>query len=207
MLLPGPLFLASTELSQQQGEIMQCQDFSSKTITQQGRGRLDAQIAEWRQSLADMRGKSSDRDARGAGNTGSGSKMQDEATRQHNIVRGHIDRLTRLRNHAQIAPVPKSRKTLRIGTIGVFLYQTKVGGKSCDVRKTYEIVGFEEGDCDSVPRKISYETPLAIAFLGAEVGTQELVHQDGKIRTVTMTAIRLPKQAAKAEEILTASVA
>lgn len=195
MLLRGPLFGSQQETPRKQGEYMKCQDFSDKIVTIDGRQRLDEQIKEWKVSLADLRRKSPDRDARGAGNTGGGLKMQDEATRQHNIVRGHIDRLTCLRNRAKIAPMPTSRDTLRIGATGVFVYHTTAGGTSRNVRKTYEIVGFEEGDCDSVPRKISYETPLARAFLGATIGTRELVFQDGKIRTLTLAAIQLPQQA------------
>ncbi len=168
---------------------MQCQCFKDKFVTAAGQHRLDRQIADWTKRLKRLQSESSDRQARDSGSTGGGMRMQDAATCENESNRRLIDRLTLIRKQAQLVPVPTERTRLRIGLAGVFQYWTRSKGKSRRVQRVVEIAGYEDSDCDSVPRRVSYELPFAIAFLGAAPGTKELVQLDGKVRQVTLIRI------------------
>lgn len=171
---------------------MQCQGFRNKYITEAGQGRLDEQIADWAKRLKRLQSESSDRQARDPGSTGGGMRMQDAATCENESNRRLIDRLTLIRRQAQLVPIPNVLTHLRIGLSGVFEYRARVNGKPRRVQRLVEIAGYEDSDCDSVPRRVSYELPFAVAFLGATPGTSELVFLDGKVRQVTLLRILKP---------------
>jgi transcription elongation GreA/GreB family factor len=171
---------------------MQCLSFRDKFVTESGQHRLDQQIADWTKRLKRLQSESSDRQARDSGSTGGGMRMQDAATCEHESNRRLIDRLTLIRKQAQLVPVPIVLTHLRIGLPGVFEYRARVHGKPRRVQRIVEIAGYEDSDCDSVPRRVSYELPFAIAFLGATPGTKELVQLDGKVRQVKLLRILKP---------------
>lgn len=165
-----------------------------KLITPEGLANLNALIESLERELSESRTASSDRGARSVG-TCNGCSVTDDVTRQHELLRARIDGLNMLRRAStKIDSVPSDKVELGIGHVATFKYWTlEPGRRSKENRVQMQIVGLHEEDPLSVPPRISYQTPLAQAFLEMRVGTvEDQVLIAGARRTVTLTAIRFP---------------
>lgn len=186
---------------------MRCEEKVEDVLTVQGLSRLDAEITEWETTLSASQRKAADRDARGCGSI-NGMTLQDDVSRQHEIYRGHINRLKHYRRRTKKIPEPTECKVLGIGTVGTFLYSTLSPERhGIEHRIQLHIVGRNEHDCSALPKQLLYDDEVAQQFLNEPVGYSSEVFFDGKVRTVRLTAIRLITDKRVIRELAPESVA
>jgi len=166
-------------------------NFSGVIISAEGKTAREAEQQDRNRKLRRFLHDST-RDGHSTGST-NGIACPDEGTRQRELMEAGIQRLQAILAQAQVAPAPTSRKILAIGHYATFtwLRRNPTRDGSDRVRETYQIVGFEEGDCSTVPPKLSYQTDIPKAFLGGSVGDQETIYRNGKPILMTLTSIRL----------------
>lgn len=173
---------------------MQCLDYKKPLITKVGRDLILGKIAELNAQYEQSISANADRAARSAGCC-NGQQLQDDVTRQHNMLRTRIEVCCQTLERARLIPeLPTSRRQLGIGHVGTYRFWTLgPGRKSKEHRIQMQIVGLYEEDPQSTPIRISYRSELAQAFLDMPVGAcEEGVLIMGAKRTVTLTAIRYP---------------
>ncbi|MEK7100494.1 MAG: hypothetical protein AAB921_00145 [Patescibacteria group bacterium] len=164
--------------------------YYGKFITTRGRIELDRQIEEWKAKLAESLKVNGSRATRGCDSSSNGHPGTDSVAADHENMRRIITDLTLLRSQATRAEPPASREVLRVDMVATLMYKTEGSSRNGrEVRSQIHVVGFNESDCDSVPRKVCYEAALVRPFLGREVGAQAHVYIEGKVRLVTMTGI------------------
>lgn len=175
---------------------MQCLNYRSSLITAHGRLLLRQKIADLSTQYDESIRVHKDRDARSTGCC-NGCTMEDDVSRQHNVLRARIDGLRRTLEVARLVPEPNSCTMLGIGNVGTFMYKMKESARTWkECRVQMQIVGLHEEDPLSTPIRISYQSPLAQAFLEMHVGASEDdIFIAGRKRLVTLTAIRLPTDA------------
>ncbi|MBU1292827.1 hypothetical protein KJ819_02030 [Patescibacteria group bacterium] len=120
--------------------------------------------------------------------------MAGESARQDGLYLERIERIQHILSAAQDAPVPRGRETVQIGHLITLTYALWENNTSRRVREMYEIVGFEEGDCNTTPMRLCYQADLAKHFLGEQKGHKVLVRIAGQARMVTLTNIKRAKQ-------------
>ncbi|HRH55606.1 MAG TPA: hypothetical protein PK609_01945 [Candidatus Paceibacterota bacterium] len=161
-------------------------------ITERGKNSFEAEQQKLKKNLLKDRKGRPDANARSAGSTGCGMRMQGENAREDDLNLERISVIQQILCTAQVAPEPENRSVVRIGHVITLMYR-EGSGKRKRVRKTYEIVGYQEGDCDTNPPRLSYLAELARQFMGQEIGHQAYVRMAGRLRFVTLTNIRKPK--------------
>jgi transcription elongation GreA/GreB family factor len=188
---------------------MNLQSYKGARITPEGKAMYEARRTHLEQKLRRSITENADRGPRKCGETGNGVTAEDDVTRQHKSLRDQILDITILLRDARLVLPATSCKVAAVGTVITLLHyehDEKDGGKTRDVRQQLLIVGYGEGDCDSVPRRVSYNSPLVAPFIGQSVGFQEeiLLENGGavqgkkaKSRVHRLTAIRLPVNASK----------
>lgn len=176
---------------------MQClPKYTGTLITIEGRATLDREIKELCQRAAALKQTNPNwADAVNVQSVGIGVIPTTIDLDLGNLESRIRDKIAR-RDQAHTVPNTTLRDQLRITNVCSLMYQTRAGRTYMyDVRRFYKIVGFGEGDCDSKPRRIAYDSELAEVFLGQSVGFNAWVKMDGRIRKVTLSAIYLETDA------------
>lgn len=172
---------------------MPLQSYRGALITREGLRALDDKILRHSNNLRDSIATNGDRNARGTG-CSAARNMVDEVTRQHNTTRTLLEDVRRLRDEATVVDDPVSCEVLGIGHMGHFSFHTitEDGSITATEKKLIHVVGFNEGDCDSIPQRLSYQAPLVASFVGRAVGWSEEVKLRGVDYEMVLDEIKLP---------------
>jgi hypothetical protein len=167
---------------------MGLKSYSGAIITKDGKQRLAAEIHELEEKLRKSRQDNGDRNARRCGETGNGMPARDEVTRQHDTIRYRLEDRTRFYEQATVAEEPFQRDTLEIGCIARL--RRRSNGRWLYIH--VHVVGLGETECDSTPRKLSYDAPLIAPFYAQRQGYEEEVTIGKVTRTYRLVGIYLP---------------
>lgn len=172
-------------------------NYSRAVITIEGLAKLRLEIKNLEGRVAKLMQDSGDWSARSNTSFAGGCQIPSCIDEEMQSLQNQINQKMALSLQATLAPDATSRERAAINTVIVLMYNTRQGKAHTYKRYCpHHIVGFEEGDCDSFPRRISYESGLARMFIGKRKGFKTMCRLDGKMRTVTLTAIHLPSDPA-----------
>lgn len=166
-------------------------NFIGVLITERGKSDLQKELDSLKKKFRKARKDRPTRDARSAGSTCGGMPIPGENAREDDLQFQRISKIQQLLSQATIVPRPSNRDEVGIGHEISLTYRE---GRYRRIRHVHEIVGFEEGTCDTNPPRLSYLSDMAKAFIGQEIGYQHELWIAGKHRIVTLSNIRMPKQ-------------
>ncbi len=171
---------------------MQCLNYRDLLITEQGRRDLEEELAAHRKLLRTRVASCPTIDARECGKS-SGHRIPD--TNDQEIASGNsrISKVSRILKEATIVPLPKQNDLLQIGLVAVLEHDPYGHSNESRVQQRLHVVGFEEGNCDSVPRKVSYDAPIICQFVGQEIGTTALIRIGNAMCEATLVSIEFPE--------------
>ncbi len=167
---------------------MRLKSYVGAIITKEGKQRLAAEILELEGKLKKSRNDNGDRNARRSGDTGNGMPARDEVSRQHDNIRYRLEDRTLFYEQATVAEEPFRRDTLEIGCVG----RLRRRSNGLWLYTHVHVVGLGETECDSTPRKLSYDAPLIAPFHTQRQGYEEEVTIGKVTRTYRLIAIYLP---------------
>lgn len=172
---------------------MTLQSYVGARITREGRQALESTILQQSGQLRESSRVNGDRNARGCG-CSTNATMADDVTRQHNTKRTLLRGLKQLKDEATVVDTPTSCEVLGIDLVGVFRLNAlnADGSVSHTEPRVIHVVGYNEGDCEAVPQRLSYLAPLVAPFMGQRVGWSEDVTLRGVEYEMVLDEITFP---------------